>query len=72
WYEAVEDCDIDEMTNFKSLVESNENDILAYFTNGQTNAIAENLNGRIKKFMASNQGVRNRDFFFFRIINFFS
>ena len=72
WYEAVEDCDIDEMTNFKSLVESNEDVIMAYFTNGQTNAIAENLNGRIKKFIASNQGVRNRDFFFFRIKNFFS
>ena len=72
WYENVEDCDIDEMTNFKSLVESNEDVVIAYFEKGHTNAIAENLNGRIKKFIASNQGLRNRDFFFFRVKNFFS
>ncbi|MFH0864652.1 MAG: transposase [Bacteroidota bacterium] len=72
WYENVEDSDIDEMSNFKSLVESNEEVIMAYFLNGYTNAVAENLNGKIKKFIGSNQGVRNRDFFFFRIKNFFT
>ena len=72
WYEEVEDVDIDEMNNFKSLVESNEEVIMAYFIKGQTNALAENLNGRIKKFIASNQGLRNRDFFFFRLANFYT
>ena len=72
WYEDVETADIDEMTNFKSLVESHESDIVNYFIKGQTNAMSENLNGRIKKFIASNQGLRNRDFFFFRILNFFT
>ena len=72
WYEEVEDADIDEMTNFKSLVESHEDIIMNYFLSGQTNAPAENLNGRINGFIASNQGVRNRDFFFFRLKNFFT
>lgn len=72
WYENVEDQDIDELLNFKALVENHENEITAYFINGQTNAKAENLNGKIKKFIASNQGVRNRDFFFFRLSNFFT
>jgi transposase len=72
WYEDVEDCDIDELLNFKALVESNETVIKAYFDKGQTNAKAENINGQIKKFIASNQGTRNRDFFFFRVRNFFS
>jgi len=72
WYEKVDDADIDELSNFKALVESNEEVIMAYFNKGNTNAMAENLNGRIKKFIASNQGVRNRDFFFFRIKNFFT
>lgn len=72
WYEDIEDCDIDEMLNFKALVESNETVIIAYFDKGQTNAKAENLNGQIKKFIASNQGIRNRDFFFFRVKNFFT
>jgi transposase len=72
WYEDVEDGDIEEISNFKALVESNENVIKAYFDKGQTNAKAENINGQIKKFIASNQGTRNRDFFFFRIRNFFT
>ncbi len=72
WYEDVEDSDIDEMMNFKSLVESHEEEIKAYFISGHTNAKAENLNKQINKFIASNQGVHNRDFFFFRLRNFFS
>jgi len=72
WYEDVENCDIDELSNFKAMVESNETVIVAYFENGQTNAKAENLNGQIKRFIASNQGTRNRDFFFFRVKNFFT
>lgn len=71
WYEEVEESSIDEMMNFKSLVESHEEGIIAYFENGHTNAIAENRNGKINKFIASNQGVRNKDFFFFRLSNFF-
>jgi len=72
WYEDIQDADIDEMSNFKSLVESNEDIIIEYFTNGQTNAKAENLNGQLNKFIQANQGVRNRDFFFFRVSNFFT
>jgi len=72
WYEDVDDADIDELSNFKSLVESNENEIVEYFTNGETNAKAENLNGQIKKFLASNKGIRNTDFFFFRLSKYFA
>lgn len=72
WYEDIDDADIDEMLNFKATVESNEDVIIEYFTNGQTNAKAENLNGQVNKFIQANQGVRNRDFFFFRIRNFFT
>lgn len=72
WYSDVEDANIDELSNFKSLVESNEDAVIEYFKNGETNAMAENLNGRIKKFIASNRGVRNLDFFFFRLTNFFA
>jgi transposase len=72
WYEDIEDADIDEMLNFKSLVESNEDIIIEYFNSGQTNARAENLNAQLNKFIQANQGVRNRDFFFFRIRNYFT
>lgn len=72
WYSKVDEVDIDEMSNFKSLVERHEPEILAYFRNGYTNAIAECINSKIQRFIAINQGTRDREFFYFRINNFFS
>lgn len=72
WYRKVEKEDIDEMLNFKSLVERHESVIKGYFNNGDTNAIAENINGKIQRFIMINQGTRDRDFFYFRMGNYFS
>jgi transposase len=72
WYRLVEQSDIDEMLNFKSLVERNEPIIKRYFDDGQTNAIAENINSRIKRFIMINQGTRDREFFYFRLKNYFA
>lgn len=72
WYQKVEAADIDEMSNFKSLVERHQTIICRYFENGYTNAIAENMNSRIQRFVMINQGTRDRDFFYFRTANYFS
>lgn len=73
WYEDVEDSGIEELMNFSSTVERNEEYICNYFYhNGATNAMAENRNGKIQKFISSNQGTRDRDFFFFRLKNYFT
>lgn len=72
WYENVEDADIDEMLNFKAMIESNEEYIVNYFIQGETNALAEGINSKIQKFISSNQGTRDRDFFFFRLAKYFS
>lgn len=72
WYEQVELADIDEMSNFKSLVERNQSVITAYFKKGHTNAIAENINSKIQRFISINQGTRDREFFYFRMKNYFS
>ncbi|RLD85848.1 MAG: DDE transposase, partial [Bacteroidetes bacterium] len=72
WYENVEDAEIDEMLNFKTLIETNEQQIMNYFLKGETNAMAESINSKIQKFISSNQGTRNRDFFFFRLGLYFS
>ncbi|MCP4180138.1 MAG: transposase [bacterium] len=73
WYEDVEESGVNELMNFASTVERNENYILNYFyQNGATNAMAENRNGKIKKFINSNQGTRDRDFFFFRLTKYFA
>ena len=72
WYRKVEQSEIDEILNFKSLVERNETIIKRYFDKGDTNAIAENINGKIKRFIMINQGTRDREFFYFRLGNYFS
>jgi len=64
WYENVENAQIDEMLNFKTLIETNEKQILNYFREGEMNAMAEAINSKIQKFNSSNQGTRDRDFFF--------
>lgn len=72
WYENVEESQIDEMLNFKATVESNEEFIVNYFLKGETNALAEGINSKIQKFISSNQGTRDRDFFFYRLALYYS
>lgn len=72
WYEKTEDKDIEEVINFKSLVERNLTFILNYFDEGDTNADAEGLNSQIQKFIHMNGGVKDRDFFHFRLRKYFS
>ena len=72
WCKNVEIDDIDEMLNFKSLVERNLLPILNYFRFGATNAVAENINSRIQRFIMINQGTRDREFFYFRLSKYFS
>jgi transposase len=72
WIQQVEKDDIDEMLNFKSLIERNKLPVLNYFRFGATNAIAENINSRIQRFIMINQGTRDREFFYFRLGKYFS
>ena len=72
WMQKVEEDDVDEMLNFKSLVERNELPIVSYFHFGVTNAIAENINSQIQRFIMINQGTRDREFFYFRLRKYFS
>lgn len=72
WMEKVDEDDVDEMLNFKSLIERNMLPVLNYFRFGVTNAMAENINSRIQRFVMINQGTRDREFFYFRLANYFS
>lgn len=72
WYENVEEADIDEILNFKSMVEANEDMITNYFINADTNAIAESINSKIQKFIITNNGNRDKDFFYFRLANYYA
>lgn len=72
WLKEVENDDIPEISNFKHLVERNSGAILNYFVTGDSNAIAESNNAKIQNLLSQNKGVKNLDFFYFRIINFLS
>lgn len=72
WMQNVENDEVDEMLNFKSLVERNILPLMAYFRFGATNAIAENINSQIQRFIMINQGTRDREFFYFRMKKYFS
>jgi transposase len=72
WMRKVEQDDIDEMLNFESLIERNMIPVLNYFRFGATNALAENINSKIQRFIMINQGTRDREFFYFRIGKYFS
>lgn len=72
WYKDVELADIDEMLNFQSSVERNQMEITNYFSNGHTNAIAENINSRIQQFITANKGTRDINFCYFKIKKMFA
>ncbi len=72
WYERVEKADISEMLNFQNMVETNEEYIMNYFIDGETNALAEGLNSKIQRFITSNNGTRDKEFFFFRLANYYA
>ena len=72
WMKKVDEDEIDEMLNFKSLVERNKLAVLNYFRVGATNAIAENINSRIQRFIMINQGTRDREFCYFRLRKYFA
>jgi transposase len=71
WIKEVEQADVEEMLNFKSTVERNKEDILRYFIKGQTNAIAENINSRIKRIVSPKDN-RDMDFAYFKIKKLFA
>ena len=72
WYEKMKDVEIEEIKNFVDSVQNHEAEILRYFDEGHTNAFAESLNAKIQKFVRSNYGIRDRDFFHFRLMLHFS
>lgn len=72
WYLKAEVSNIEEIKNFIHTVKSREGEILNHFHEGHTNAFAESLNNKIQNFVRSNYGIRDRDFFHFRLRKHFS
>ena len=72
WCDTVNESKITAFKAIRKMVEKHWDDILNYFKEGQSNAKAENMNGRIQRFLANNFGIKDRDFFLFRLAGYFS
>ena len=72
WYKKAGSSKIEEVRSFIDTVQNHEGEILHYFDEGHTNAFAESLNNKIQSFVRSNYGIRDRDFFHFRVKKYFS
>ena len=72
WCDEVNKAKIAAFKAVRKMIEKHQDDILNYFQEGQTNAKAENMNGKIQRFLANNFGIRDRDFFLYRVAGYFS
>ena len=72
WYREIEESGFKSFNTVMRTVQTYYESILNYFDNRSTNASAESFNSKIKAFRAQFRGVRNVDFFLFRLEKLFS
>lgn len=71
WFEKVNKSEIKPLMSAACTIENNLPKILNYFENRETNASAESFNAKLKTFRSLVRGVRDVDFFLFRIEKLF-
>jgi transposase len=72
WYNKAEGSKIPEIENLVRLISNHEEKIMNYFIRGKTNAKAEKMNGKMQRFITTNYGIRDKDFFMYRLAKYFS
>ena len=72
WYEDVQTSELKQFNSVVKMIERHEENIINYFYSCQTNAKAENLNGRIQRFISNNYGMKDKDFNLYRLSLYFS
>ena len=72
WYKEVEASGFKSFQTVANSISVNYRSILNYFINRSTNASAESFNAKIKAFRAQFRGVRNTEFFLFRLTQLFA
>jgi len=72
WYNAVEASNLDSFKTVVRSIEQHYADILNFFNNRSTNASAESFNAKIKGFRAAARGVRDINFFLFRLSDIYA
>ena len=72
WYKDVEQTGFKAFNTIANTISINYRTILNYFINRSTNASAESFNAKIKAFREQFRGVRNVEFFLFRLTRIFA
>jgi transposase len=72
WDEKVIQAKFNSFNSISRTMSIHYKNILNYFDNRSTNASAESFNAKIKAFRAQFRGVRNVEFFLFRLTNIFA
>ncbi len=71
WYNKIEQSGMKAFNTIKNTITLNYQTILNYFDNRSTNASAESFNAKIKAFRAQFRGVRNTEYFLYRLTQIF-
>lgn len=72
WYDCAEQAKLTEIENLIRTIGANEQKIMNYFKTGKTNAKAEAMNSKIQRFITANYGVRDKNFFLYRLARYYS
>ena len=72
WFKEVEDSGFKAFNSVANSIRINYKLILNYFDNRSTNASAESFNAKIKAFRAQFRGLRNVEFFLYRLTQIFA
>lgn len=72
WYNDVEKSGFRAFNTIVNTITLNYKSILNYFINRSTNASAESFNAKIKAFRAQFRGVKNVEFFLYRLTTIFA
>lgn len=72
WYKEVEESGFKAFNTVANSISLNYRSILNYFKNRSTNASAESFNAKIKAFRSQFRGVKNIEFFLYRLSNIFA
>jgi len=72
WYNDVEDSGFKAFNIVSNTIQLNYETILNYFNNRSTNASAESFNAKIKAFRSQFRGVKNIEFFLYRLTQIYA
>ena len=72
WYNEVETSGIESFRTVARSIQTHYINILNFFNNKSTNAAAESFNAKVKAFRATSRGVRDINFFLFRLTNIYA